>query len=307
MEKLNKLKEIDNEIKKLHDLQDREEISLSDAIGALREKKKALLETLSRWDRVYFARHPERPGSLDFIRNVFDSWEELSGDRTYRDDPSLISGLASIGKNNFAVVGLEKGKDLDSRMMRNFGMAHPEGYRKASRIYRMASAFGLPIITFVDTPGAYPGIEAEERGQATAIAENLKLAFSVSTPIIVFVIGEGGSGGALAIGIGDRVYMLENSVYSVISPEGCASILWRDPAYASEAAENLRICSEDLLRLEVIDGIISEPRGGMHEDPSDVYKNVRKTILKDVKRLKNDKDIIIKRMEKYQKMGFFKE
>ncbi|MFA7577034.1 MAG: acetyl-CoA carboxylase carboxyltransferase subunit alpha, partial [Candidatus Muiribacteriota bacterium] len=249
LEKFQKLKEIDDEILKLQKFEEREKVSLSDAVNALKQRKHNILENLEPWDRVYLARHPERPHAIDFINNIIDDFTEFSGDRLFSDDQALITGFGYIKKKPVCILGNEKGRGTEDKIKRNFGMAHPEGYRKAHRILKLADKFKTPVITFVDTPGAYPGIDAEKRGQAVAIAENLKLLFKINVPVIVVVIGEGGSGGALAIGIGDYVIMLENAIYSVISPEGCASILWRDAKYAKEAAENLKITSFDLKKI----------------------------------------------------------
>lgn len=306
-ERLIKIKEIDEEIIKLKDLEKRERISLKDALNALFEKRKGLISDMSPWDRVCLARHPERPHFIDYLENIFTDFVEFSGDRLFSDDKALISGFAKLNKIPVCVLGLEKGRDLEEKIERNFGMAHPEGYRKSARLVKLANRFKIPIITFIDTPGAYPGIEAEERGQSIAIAENLKLFFKIDVPVICVVIGEGGSGGALAIGVGDHIIMLENSIYSVISPEGCASILWRDAKYAKNAAENLKLTSYDLKNLNIIDEIIKEPDGGAQENPEMVYKKLKSSIYKKIKELKKDSDLKIKRIEKFRKIGIFNQ
>ncbi|MFA5480717.1 MAG: acetyl-CoA carboxylase carboxyltransferase subunit alpha [Candidatus Muiribacteriota bacterium] len=307
LEKFQKLKEIDDEILKLQKFEEREKVSLSDAVNALKQRKHNILENLEPWDRVYLARHPERPHAIDFINNIIDDFTEFSGDRLFSDDQALITGFGYIKKKPVCILGNEKGRGTEDKIKRNFGMAHPEGYRKAHRILKLADKFKTPVITFVDTPGAYPGIDAEKRGQAVAIAENLKLLFKINVPVIVVVIGEGGSGGALAIGIGDYVIMLENAIYSVISPEGCASILWRDAKYAKEAAENLKITSFDLKKINVIDEILEEPEDGLVLSNSSIlYGKLRKILISKIAELEKNENLISKRIEKFSKMGYFK-
>jgi acetyl-CoA carboxylase carboxyl transferase subunit alpha len=228
--------------------------------------RREFYEHLGAWQRTLLARHPQRPYMMDYVRILFEDFHELHGDRAYADDPAMIAGFAKYHGRPVVVIGQQKGRDTKQRVALNFGQAKPEGYRKALRVMRIAAKFGRPILTFVDTPGAYPGLDAEERGQAEAIARNLREMARLPVPIVVTITGEGGSGGALAIAVGDRVNMLENSVYSVISPEGCASILWRDPAKAEIAAEALRITARDLSELGIIDEIIPEPEGGAHLD-----------------------------------------
>lgn len=250
--------------------------------GEIKELE-AKLETLRReiysnltpWERVTICRHPSRPHSIDIIKNVCETFEELSGDRNFADDQAIIGGLARINGVKCVIMGQEKGSDTESRVKRNFGMLNPEGFRKAMRLMEMAEKFHLPIITLLDTPGAYPGLEAEERGQGWAIAENLLKMSRLRTPIITIVIGEGCSGGALGMGVGDVIAMLEHAYYSVISPEGCASILWKDAAKNQEAAETLKLTAEDLLNLDVIDTIIKEPLGGAHRDPTTMYGTLK--------------------------------
>jgi len=252
-------------------------------ISNLEFKANKLIKTkyssLTPWQRVQVARHPERPHFLDYIREIFDDFEELSGDRKFGQDDAIIGGLASIADLSVMVIGQEKGDDTESRIKRNFGMARPEGYRKSSRLMRLANKFGLPIITFVDTAGAYPGVGAEQRGQSEAIAASIKTCLTVQVPIISIIIGEGGSGGAIAIATADKVLMLENSVYSVISPEGCASILWKKDGFDEIAANSLKLTATDLIKLKVIDKIIKEPLGGAHRNPSQAIGLVKENIL----------------------------
>ena len=252
-------------------------------ISNLEFKANKLIKTkyssLTPWQRVQVARHPERPHFLDYIREIFDDFEELSGDRKFGQDDAIIGGLASIADLSVMVIGQEKGDDTESRIKRNFGMARPEGYRKSSRLMSLANKFGLPIITFVDTAGAYPGVGAEQRGQSEAIAASIKTCLTVQVPIISIIIGEGGSGGAIAIATADRVLMLENSVYSVISPEGCASILWKKDGFDEIAANSLKLTATDLIKLKVIDKIIKEPLGGAHRNPSQAIGLVKENIL----------------------------
>jgi acetyl-CoA carboxylase carboxyl transferase subunit alpha len=269
--------------------------------------KKKIYNNLTPWQRVTICRHPARPHSSDYIKNIFDEFHELCGDRTFSDDRAIIGGLATIEDQRFVVIGQEKGKDTESRIEHNFGMPHPEGYRKALRLMKLAEKFNLPIISFLDTPGAYPGLTAEERGQGWAIATNLMEMSRISTPIIVILIGEGCSGGALGMGIGDKIAMLEHAYYSVISPEGCASILWKDAAKNVEAAETLRLNAENLKEFEIIDDIIKEPQGGAHHQPNSMFKDVKAYIqqtLPSLLTLKNE-ELLESRYEKFRKMGAF--
>jgi len=262
---------------------------------------------LSSWDRVLISRHSSRPHTIDYLENITDEYQEIFGDRTLMDDPSIITALAKIDGKKFVIIGQEKGNDTDSRLYRNFGMTHPEGFRKALRAMKLAEKFNIPVITFLDTPGAYPGLTAEERAQGAVIAKNLFEMARLKTPIIVVLIGEGCSGGALAVGIGDKIGMLEHAYYSVISPEGCASILYKDASKNAQAAEALKLQAEDLLKFNIIDEIIKEPQGGAHLDPKVVYKNVKRFILNSFDSLKNMKDdsLIDKRYEKFRSMGEF--
>ena len=272
----------------------------------LRNFRKQIYGRLKPWEIVQVARHPQRPYTLDYIRMIFDDFVELHGDRRYGDDPAMVAGFAFLGEQPVAVVGHQKGRTMDEKMHRNFGMPHPEGYRKALRVMKLAEKFGRPVISFVDTPGAYPGIGAEARGQAQAIAENLREMARLTVPIIVIIIGEGGSGGALAIAVGDRVYMLQYAIYSVISPEGCASILWRDARKAEVAAETLRLTSKDLKELGVIDEIIEEPLGGAHADPQEMARRIKTVIETGVNELiaLDVKSLIKQRYRKFRAMGY---
>lgn len=273
----------------------------------LEKKKGNTYQNLTPWQKVKIARHPHRPYTLDYINMMFTDFYELHGDRLFGDDKALIAGLAKLDGEKVLVMGHQKGRDTKENLMRNFGCAHPEGYRKALRLMQLAQKFDVPIITLVDTPGAYPGVGAEERGQAQAIALNLREMSNIAVPIVVAVIGEGGSGGALGIGIGDRVCVMENAYYSVISPEGCAAILWKDSAKAESAAEALKLTAPELLKLGIIDDIILEPQGGAHRDPQLSGKNLKAALKKHLQELKQipaDK-LIPLRYQKFRKMGVF--
>src|SRR5512134_2235675 len=286
---------------------------LSRQIAPLEEKlaelRAEIYRSLSPMQRVLVARHPRRPYTLDYLRLVFTDFVELHGDRLFRDDPAIIGGWARLDGSTVMVIGHQKGRDTKDNLRRNFGMAHPEGYRKALRLMRLAEKFAAPVVTLVDTPGAYPGLGAEERGQAEAIARNLIEMAALATPIVTAVIGEGGSGGALAIGVADRVLMLENSVYSVISPEGCAAILWKDASQRERAAEALKITAEDLLRLKLIDEIVKEPVGGAHVDPDAAGEALREALIRHVTELRKvrPEKLVRRRGEKYAAMGAFTE
>lgn len=265
--------------------------------------------SVTPWQRCLIARHAERPYTLDYVRGLMTDWVELHGDRGFGDDPAIVAGLASFDGDSVVVVGHQKGRDTRDRLYRNFGQPRPEGYRKALRVMRLAEKFRLPVVSFVDTPGAYPGIDAEERGQAEAIARNLREMASLETPIVVIVTGEGGSGGALAIGVGDRVLMLEHAVYSVISPEGCAAILWKDQSETQRAAEALRLTANHLLAFGVIDEILPEPLGGAHMDPPLAVRTVGaalRSTLKEVRRVR-PAELPRRRFNKFRKMGAFIE
>ena len=271
------------------------------------ELKHDFYTNLGVWQRVLLARHPLRPYTDDYIRLLFEDFSEIHGDRNFSDDPALITGMAKFHGRPVLIVGNQKGRDLKQRMARNFGQAKPEGYRKALRAMQLAAKFGRPIMVFIDTPGAYPGVDAEERGQAEAIAHNLREMARLPVPIIVTITGEGGSGGALAIAIGDRIYMLENSVYSVISPEGCASIMWRDATKTEAAAEALKITAANLLEFKIIDEIVPEPEGGAHTNPEATAKfldPILTSALAELSRL-TPKQIVAQRYEKFRNMGQF--
>jgi acetyl-CoA carboxylase carboxyl transferase subunit alpha len=277
--------------------------------GKVEELRKDIYSKLTRWQRVQIARHSERPITLDYIENCFTDFMELHGDRNFRDDPAIVGGMAHFNGEPVMVVGHQKGRDTKSNVYRNFGMPNPEGYRKASRLFSLAEKFGHPVICFLDTPGAYPGLDAEERGQAEAIAHNLLQMSSLKVPIIIVVIGEGASGGALGIGVGDRVLMLENAWYSVISPESCSSILWRSWDYKENAAEALKLTAPDLKKHDVIDKIIEEPVGGAHRNREEMFETMKKAIaeeLKTLKKIKTDK-LIKTRREKFYAMGVWEE
>ncbi|MEA1912365.1 MAG: acetyl-CoA carboxylase carboxyltransferase subunit alpha [candidate division WOR-3 bacterium] len=275
----------------------------------LSKVREEIFSNLTSWEQVELARHPNRPYTNDYIKYIFKDWVELHGDRRFADDPSIVAGIGKLNGISFVVVGHEKGRKTKEKIRRNFGMPHPEGYRKALRVMKLGGKFKLPIVTFIDTPGAYPGIGAEERGQALAIAENIKEIAMIPVPIIVVITGEGGSGGALAIGIGDRIYMQKYAVYSVISPEGCASIIWRDQKYKKEATEALKITAKDLKKFNIIDDIIMEPGGGAHSNHKEAANLVGEAIMKAYNELKDipADELIQKRGEKFSKMGFFKE
>ena len=274
----------------------------------LKNTKEEIYANLSAWQRVQLSRHPSRPFTLDYIRALCgESFLELHGDRNVLDDKAMVGGLGKIDDQSFMFVGTQKGYNTKTRQYRNFGMANPEGYRKALRLMKSADKFGIPIITFIDTPGAFPGLEAEERGQGEAIARNIFEMMSLTVPIIVVIIGEGASGGALGIGVGDKVFMLENTWYSVISPESCSSILWRSWEHKEQAAEALKLTSKDMLKNKLIDKIIKEPLGGAHFDRETTFKTVRKELLTALKKMKKDssKERIDKRRNKFLEMGNF--
>ncbi len=271
--------------------------------------RRHIYANLTRWQRVQIARHPERPYTLDYIRNVFSDFVELHGDRCVGEDAAIVGGLAHFEGISVIVVGHQKGRTTQENLRRNFGMPNPEGYRKALRLFRLAEKFGKPVITFLDTPGAFPGIEAEERGQAEAIARNLFEMARLRTPILVIIIGEGGSGGALGIGVGDRILMLQYAWYSVIAPESCSSILWRSWDFKEQAAEELELCAEDLLRLGVIDRIVPEPMGGAHRDPEEMYEIMRTVLREELSAMLRIpvEELVRRRREKFFGMGVWKE
>lgn len=273
------------------------------------EKKKEIYGNLSPWQRVQLSRHPDRPYTLDIIAGITDpdSFVELHGDRNYADDPAMVGGLAKIDGQSVMIIGTQKGRTTKERQHRRFGMSNPEGYRKALRLMKLAEKFGIPVVTLVDTPGAYPGLEAEERGQGEAIARNIYEMVQLKTPVITIIIGEGASGGALGIGVGNKVYMLENTWYSVIAPESCSSILWRSWEHKETAANALKLTPEDMLKEKLIDGIIEEPLGGAHYDPETAFNNIKKTVLNNLKALKSftGEELINQRQDKFIAMGQF--
>ncbi|MDH3889854.1 MAG: acetyl-CoA carboxylase carboxyltransferase subunit alpha [candidate division Zixibacteria bacterium] len=307
------LVELEKKISDMRDFSVGESIELDGEIVGLEKKLARLREDiytrLTRWQRVQLSRHPKRPYTLDYIEMMTTDFVELHGDRGYADDRAMIGGFAQLDDMPVMIVGQQKGRDTKQKLMRNFGMAHPEGYRKALRLFRLAEKFDVPIIVLIDTPGAFPGIGAEERGQAEAIAHNIKEMSRLKVPIVIVIIGEGASGGALGVGVGDTVLMLEYAWYSVISPEGCAAILWRDAAKASEAAEALKVTSDDVMRLQVIDRVVAEPTGGAHRDPAATAQTLKKEILTALAELraKSVSELLDDRLAKYRKMGEFEE
>lgn len=305
--------ELERKIEELKKFTTSEKINLQSEIKKLEDKlekvKREVFNNLSPWQRVQISRHPKRPYTLDYVRAIMSDFIELHGDRSFSDDRAIVCGLAKLNNFKIMIIGHQKGRDIKENLKRNFGSAHPEGYRKAIRVMKLAEKFDVPIFCFIDTPGAYPGIGAEERGQAEAIAYNLHEMTQIAVPIIIIVIGEGGSGGALGIGVGDRICVMENAYYSVISPEGCAAILWRDRTQAPEAAKVLKITADELLELGIIDEVIKEPLGGAHRNPEQAMKNVKASMIKNLKEVSAlDKDEIIKaRYEKFRKIGIFNE
>jgi acetyl-CoA carboxylase carboxyl transferase subunit alpha len=284
-----------------------EEVSLIEK--KIEETRRQIFLNLSAWDRIKIARHPKRPFTLDYIDLAFTGFSELHGDRLFAEDRAIVGGFATIGTHKVMVIGTQKGRDTKENILRNFGSAHPEGYRKALRLMKMADKFGLPIITIIDTAGAYPGIGAEERHIAEAIAVNLREMMMLEVPVIAVVIGEGGSGGALGIGVADRVLILENAYYSVISPEGCAAILWKDRAAASKAAEALKITARHLVELKLVDEVIPEPLGGAHVDKKAAAQNLQKAVIQHLETLKalSPRERMKKRYEKFRTFGHFTE
>ncbi|MBT0810190.1 acetyl-CoA carboxylase carboxyltransferase subunit alpha [Litoribacter ruber] len=305
--------DLEQKLQEMKDLAQGKSIDLSADIQSLEEKIKALkketFQNLTRWQRVQLSRHAERPYALDYIYEITQDFIEIHGDRSVKDDKAMIGGLGDIDGRSVMFIGQQKGRNTKQRQERNFGMANPEGYRKALRLMKMAEKFGKPIVTLIDTPGAFPGLEAEERGQGEAIARNLKEMFKLTVPVICIIIGEGASGGALGIAIGDKVFMLENTWYSVISPESCSSILWRSWDYKEQAAEALKLTANDMLSNKLIDGIIEEPLGGAHKDMKTMSKTLKETILKalaELDKMKPDKRIET-RINKFCSMGVVNE
>ncbi len=306
------LADLDQRIQQLKE-QSRTDAKAAEEVKRLQKKayqlQQELYHRLTPWQRTLIARHQDRPGASDYIGGLLRDFTELHGDRLFGDDPAILCGTGWLDQYPIMLIGHHKGKTVKDRVIRNFGMPHPEGYRKALRVMQMAEQFHRPIVTLIDTPGAYPGIGAEERGQAEAIARNLLVMSRLRTPILCIVIGEGGSGGALALGVGDRVLMLEHAVYSVISPEGCAAILWGDSAKAKEAAEAMKMTSTDLLRLGIIDEIIPEPLGGAHRDPAKIIETVKRVVLHNLEKFDgvDIDDLVESRYQKFRRMGVFLE
>ena len=305
--------ELERKIEELKNFTSDERIDLNSEIKRLQSKlnkvKRDIYENLTAWQRIQIARHPQRPYTQDYINYIMTDFIEFHGDRKFGDDKAIMGGFAKIDKRKVLVIGHQKGRDIKQQVERNFGCAHPEGYRKALRLMKLAEKFNIPVVSFIDTPGAYPGVGAEERGQAGAIATNLKEMSILEVPIIVIVIGEGGSGGALGIGVGDRICVLENAYYSVISPEGCSAILWKKKGSAEQAAEALKLTAKDLLNLEIIDEVIAEPLGGAHRNYEETAKNVKEIILRYLDELQqiDTEELIKQRYQKYRKFGAFKE
>ena len=307
------IKEILDQIEKCRSIENESDVDITKTYDLLQKKlvdtKKDIYENLSAWQRVQLSRHPNRPYTLDYINHICgDSFLELHGDRNVSDDKAMIGGLGKIEDNSFMFIGTQKGYNTKTRQYRNFGMANPEGYRKALRLMKQAEKFKIPIVTLIDTPGAFPGLEAEERGQGEAIARNIYEMMNIKVPIISIIIGEGASGGALGIGVGDKILMLENTWYSVISPESCSSILWRSWEHKEEAADALKLTAKDMLNNKLIDKIIPEPLGGAHYDPNQTYESVKENIiyfLKKIKSLSKNK-MIENRRKKFTKIGNFK-
>ena len=305
--------ELEAKIEELRFVGDESAISITDEIERLQAKSRALTENifsnLTAWQVAQLARHPQRPYTLDYLQRVFTDFEELKGDRAYADDPAIVCGVARLDGKPVAVIGEQKGRDTKEKIRRNFGMPRPEGYRKALRIMKLAERFRLPLFTFIDTPGAYPGVGAEERGQSEAIARNLFEMSTLKTPIVSTVIGEGGSGGALAIGVGDRVIMLQYSVYSVISPEGCASILWKSADKASDAAEAMGITADRIKSLGLIDVVLKEPLGGAHRDAEAMAASLKKALIENMGRLERMSldELVEVRYKRFMSFGSFKE
>ena len=308
------IKELEEQLIKCHEIGSDNEVDVTATCKKIEKKlekaKKDIYKNLTPWQRVQLSRHPNRPYTLDYIKAICgDTFMELHGDRSVGDDKAMIGGLGKIGDQSYMFIGQQKGYNTKTRQYRNFGMANPEGYRKALRLMKMAEKFGIPVVTLLDTPGAYPGLEAEERGQGEAIARNIFEMTILKTPIITVVIGEGASGGALGIGVGDRVYMMENTWYTVISPESCSSILWRSWEFKEQAAAALKLTGSDMKKMKLIDGIIKEPVGGAHADRDGAFAAVQNQIVTAFNELKDlsEADLVAKRMDKYANMGVYKE
>ena len=308
------IKELEDQLDKCEIIGKESDVDVTETCKQIEKKleatKKEIYKNLSAWQRVQLSRHPNRPYTLDHIKALCgDTFLELHGDRNVKDDKAMIGGLGKIGDQSYMFIGQQKGFNTKTRQYRNFGMSNPEGYRKALRLMKSAEKFGIPVVTLIDTPGAYPGLEAEERGQGEAIARNILEMARLKVPIITVIIGEGASGGALGIGVGDRVMMLENTWYSVISPESCSSILWRSWEYKEQAAEALKLTAKDMKRMKLVDQIIKEPLGGAHTDREKTFSSVKDAIVKSYDELKNlsPKELVNQRMEKYANMGVYKD
>jgi acetyl-CoA carboxylase carboxyl transferase subunit alpha len=308
------IQDLEAELKKLTEVQKKSKVSLEDKINEIQKlienKTKEIYSNLSAWQRVQVSRHPERPYTLAYAKHITnDTFTELHGDRCVADDKAMVGGFGKIEGQTFMIIGQQKGINTKMRQIRRFGMANPDGYRKALRLMKLAEKFNKPIVTFIDTPGAYPGLEAEERGQGEAIARNLYEMAQLKVPVICIVIGEGASGGALGIGVGDKVFMLENTWYSVISPESCSSILWRSWEHKEKAAEALKLTAKDMLEHGLIDGIIPEPLGGAHRNPTETFETVKKFILKAFNEIKDldEEERVRLRIQKYASMGKVEE
>ena len=307
------IQELEDQLAELSKVHEKGKVNMSAQMAELEAKiletKKEVYGKLTGWQRVQISRHPERPYTLDYIENCFDNFIELHGDRTVKDDKAMVGGFATLNGNSVMVIGQQKGRNTKQRQFRNFGMPNPEGYRKALRLMKMAERFQIPVIALIDTPGASPGLEAEERGQGEAIARNLYEMSVLKVPIICVIIGEGASGGALGIGIGDRVLMMENTWYSVISPESCSSILWRSWEHKEKAAEALKLTANDMLANKLIDGIIQEPLGGAHQNIEEAFEIMKSTLINEIASLENTpvEELIDKRIAKFSAMGSFTE
>ena len=306
------IKELEDQLQKCQIIGKESDVDVSETCLQILQKldiaKKEIYKNLTPWQRVQLSRHPNRPYTLDYINSICgDSFLELHGDRNFKDDKAMIGGLGKIGDQSFMFIGQQKGYNTKTRQYRNFGMANPEGYRKALRLMKSAEKFGIPVVSLIDTPGAYPGLEAEERGQGEAIARNILEMTRLKVPIITIIIGEGASGGALGIGVGDKVLMLENTWYSVISPESCSSILWRSWEYKEKAADALKLTAKDMKRMKLVDEIIKEPMGGAHKDRNKTFLTVSNAIVKSYCEFKNlsPKELVTKRMDKYSQMGVY--
>ena len=308
------IKELKEQLDKCQVIGEESDVDVSETCKQIEKKlaetKKDIYKNLTAWQRVQLSRHPDRPYTLDYIQALCgNSWLELHGDRNVKDDKAMIGGLGKIGDQSYMFIGQQKGFNTKTRQYRNFGMSNPEGYRKALRLMKSAEKFGIPVVTLIDTPGAYPGLEAEERGQGEAIARNILEMSRLKVPIITIIIGEGASGGALGIGVGDKVMMLENTWYSVISPESCSSILWRSWEYKEQAAEALKLTAKDMKRMKLVDQIIKEPLGGAHTDKEKTFSVVKDAIIKTYDDFKNlsPKELVKQRMQKYDEMGVYKD